>query len=148
MPGKKRPAVSDEDSSEDEINVDQVIKTKTELDKIRKDRESKRAQIEADLDKKLEGVRTRIEQTVNAHTSQLADVYGQQVDDLIHAMVERDNILGEIKAKLSELQERTYDLDVLLQEAYAYRIKKLEGVTMPAVDRPVRENGGTKADGA
>lgn len=34
MPGKKRPAVDDGDSSEDEINVDQVIKTKAELDKV------------------------------------------------------------------------------------------------------------------
>lgn len=34
MPGKKRPAADDGDSSEDEINVDQVIKTKAELDKV------------------------------------------------------------------------------------------------------------------
>jgi hypothetical protein len=34
MPAKKRPAVDDGDSSEDEINVDQVIKTKAELDKV------------------------------------------------------------------------------------------------------------------
>lgn len=34
MPGKKRPGADDGDSSEDEINVDQVIKTKAELDKV------------------------------------------------------------------------------------------------------------------
>lgn len=34
MPGKKRPAVDVGDSSEDEINVDQVVRTKAELDKV------------------------------------------------------------------------------------------------------------------
>ncbi|KAG8165208.1 hypothetical protein KVR01_005483 [Diaporthe batatas] len=148
MPGKKRPAVDDGDSSEGEINVEQVIKTKAELDEIRKDRDKKRAQIQADLDKKLEGVRTRIEQTAQAHIRQLADVYGQQVEELFHATRERDSILQQIKAKLSELQERACDLDLSLHEAYAYRMKKLEGVTMPMVDRPAQNNIGAKADGA
>ena len=39
---------------------------------IRKDREKKRGQIQADLDKKLEGVRTRIEKSVKAHARQLS----------------------------------------------------------------------------
>lgn len=68
------------------------------------------------------------------------------MDELFHAIKERDNILQEIKAKLSELQERASDLDVSLHEAYAYRMKKLESVTMPAVDQPAHNNGGTKAD--
>lgn len=34
MPGKKRPAIDDGDSSDDEINMNQVIKTKAELDKV------------------------------------------------------------------------------------------------------------------
>lgn len=148
MPAKKRPAVDDEDSSEFEIDVDQVLKTKAELDEIRKDRDEKRAQIQADLEKKLESVRTRIEQSAKDHIRQLGDVYGQQVDELFHAMKERDRILQQIKAKLSELQVRASDLDDSLQEAYAYRIKRLEGVTMPVVDRPVHNNDGTEAQGA
>lgn len=63
-------------------------------------------------------------------------------------MKERDRILQQIKAKLSELQVRASDLDDSLQEAYAYRIKRLEGVTMPVVDRPVHNNDGTEAQGA
>lgn len=34
MPAKKRPAEDEEDSSEFEIDVDQVLKTKAQLDKV------------------------------------------------------------------------------------------------------------------
>lgn len=34
MPGRERAAADDGDSSEDEINVDQVIRTKVELGKV------------------------------------------------------------------------------------------------------------------
>lgn len=41
------------------------------MHQIRKDRDEKRAQIQADLEKKLESVRTRIEQSAKDHIRQL-----------------------------------------------------------------------------
>lgn len=43
----------------------------TFLDQIRRDRDKKRAQIQADLDKKLNDLRGRIEKSVKAHLQQL-----------------------------------------------------------------------------
>lgn len=147
MPGKKRPAVDEGDSSEDEINVDLVIKTKAELDKIRKDREKKRAQIQADLEKKLNDLRTCIKQSANAHTKQLGDVHKQQVDELLQAMEARDNMLVAIGKKLSEMQEKGSNLATHLGQAYEYRMKRLEGLTMPVAEQRHDKNR-NKVDGA
>ncbi|KAL1865508.1 hypothetical protein Daus18300_007153 [Diaporthe australafricana] len=148
MPGKKRAAADVEDSSEDEINVAQVIKTKAELDKIRKDREKKRAQIEAALDKKLNDLRARIEQSVAAHTQQLGDVHVQQVDQLLQAIEARDNILQAIGSKLSEMREMACHFATNLDQAYAYKMEKLERLAMHVKDERVHGNDRTKADAA
>ncbi|KAG6362914.1 hypothetical protein INS49_008009 [Diaporthe citri] len=148
MPGKKRPAADQGDSSEDEINVDLVIQTKAELDKIRKDREKKRAQIQADLDKKLSGLRARIKESAEAHAKQLGDVHKQQVDELLQAMEARDNILVAIGEKLSEMQEKGSNLATHLGQAYGYRMKRLEGLTMPVAEHRVHDKNRTKVDAA
>ncbi|KAJ0121798.1 hypothetical protein J7T55_008965 [Diaporthe amygdali] len=148
MPGRKRAAADDGDSSEDEINVDQVIRTKVELGKIRKDREKKRAQIKADLDKKLDGLRVRVERSVTAHTKQLGNVHKQQVDQLLQAIEARDNILQDIGEKLSEMQDKGFNLATHLDQAYEYRMKKLERLAMPVKDQRVRGNDRTKSDAA
>lgn len=44
----------------------------TFLDQIRRDRDKKRAQIQADLDKKLNGLRGRIEKSVKDHIQQMS----------------------------------------------------------------------------
>lgn len=69
------------------------------------------------------------------------------MDELLHAIETRDNILRAIGAKLSEMQEKGSDLAVFLEKAYEYRIKKLENVTMPVADQRVH-NDRTKVDAA
>jgi hypothetical protein len=70
------------------------------------------------------------------------------VDELLHAIEARDNILRAIGAKLSEMQEKGSGLAMLLDQAYAYRMKRLDGVTMPVADQRVHDNDRTKVDAA
>lgn len=118
------------------------------LNQIRKDREKKRAQIQADLEKKLNGLRTRIKQSAEAHTKQLGDVHKQQVDELLQAMETRDNMLVAIGEKLSEMQEKGSNLATHLEQAYEYRMKRLEGLTMPVAEQRVHGKNRNKVDAA
>ncbi|ROW10934.1 hypothetical protein VMCG_00913 [Cytospora schulzeri] len=133
MPPKKNAAADAGDSSgEDEINVNKVVETKMELDKIRKERDKKRAQLQADLDKKLDNLRARIHQSVTAHTQQLGDIHRQNVNRLLPAIEARDTILQTIGDKLAEIQVAGEEIATYLDGAYEYRMKKAESYPMSA----------------
>lgn len=76
------------------------------------------------------------------------DVHKQQVDELIQAIEARDNTLVAISEKLSEMQQKGSDLAKFLDQAYEYRMKKLEGLTMPVADQRVHGKVMTKVDAA
>jgi hypothetical protein len=86
--------------------------------------------------------------TTEADSRIRGDVHKQQVDELLHAMEARDNILRNIGAKLSEMYEKGTSLATLLDQAYAYRIKRLEGLNMPVADQRAETNDKTKANAA
>lgn len=70
------------------------------------------------------------------------------MDELIQAIEARDSILVAIGEKLAEMQQRGSDLARFLDQAYEYRLKKLEGLTMHAADQRVHDKDMTKADAA
>lgn len=70
------------------------------------------------------------------------------MDQLLQAMEARDNILQEIGERLSEMQEKGSNLATHLDQAYEYRMKKLERLAMPVKDQRVPGNDRTKADAA
>lgn len=70
------------------------------------------------------------------------------MDELLQAMEARDNILRTIGEKLSEMQEKGCNLATYLDQAYEYRMKKLEGLAVPAADQRVDDKNTTKTDAA
>ncbi|KUI57573.1 hypothetical protein VP1G_04902 [Cytospora mali] len=148
MPPKKSVAASAGDSSEDEINVNKVVETKKELDKIRKERDKKRAHLQADLDKKLDDLRARINQSVTAHAQQLGDIHQQKLDQLFQAIEARDTILQTISDRLAEAQAAGSDLAAYLNGAYEYRVKKAESFLMSAEDKTGHQDKKTKMEAA
>ncbi|KAJ4397079.1 hypothetical protein N0V93_001303 [Gnomoniopsis smithogilvyi] len=138
----RKSVAADDSSSEDEINVDQMIKTKDELKKIRKDREEKRAQLQKDLEMKLLDLRRRIKQTVEAHTQQLGDINKQQVDRLAQALEARDSIDRMIQEKLVNLQREANFLVALLDSGYEYRIQKARSLVTPVSEQELDQGEG------
>ncbi|ROW02038.1 hypothetical protein VPNG_07688 [Cytospora leucostoma] len=135
MPARKSVAAAAaiDSSDEDEINVNKVVETKTELDKIRKERDNKRAQLQAGLDKKLDDLRARTRQSVAAHIQELSvhDPLGlidlpRRVDHLLQAIEARDNILRAISEKLAEAQDAGDALASYLDSACEHRVKRAE----------------------
>lgn len=57
-------------------------------------------------------------------------------------------MLVAIGEKLSEMREKGSNLATYLQQAYEYRIKKLEGLTMPVAEQLVHDENRTKVDTA
>lgn len=72
------------------------------------------------------------------------NVHKQQVDDLLRAIETRDNILRAVGDKLSEMQEKGSNLATYLDQAYEYRMRRLEGLTMPVADQQAHDQ--TKVD--
>lgn len=70
------------------------------------------------------------------------------MDELLQAMEARDNILRAIGEKLSEMQDKGRNLATYLDQAYEYRMKKLEGLALPVADQRVDDKNKTKADAA
>lgn len=62
-------------------------------------------------------------------------------------MEARDNMLVAIGKKLSEMQEKGSNLATHLGQAYEYRMKRLEGLTMPVAEQRHDKNR-NKVDGA
>ncbi|KUI66917.1 hypothetical protein VM1G_02066 [Cytospora mali] len=149
MPPKKSVAAIAGDSSEvDEINVNKVVETKKELDKIRKERDKKRAHLQADLDKHLDDLRARINQSVTAHTQQLDGIHQQKVDRLLKAIDARDTILQTISDKLAEAQAAGSDLAAYLNGAYEYRVKKAESFLVSVENKTGHQDKKTKVEAA
>ncbi|KAF3762604.1 hypothetical protein M406DRAFT_352840 [Cryphonectria parasitica EP155] len=127
----RKRAAADDSSSEEDINVDKMVESKQELDKIRKDREKKRAQLQQDLDKKLVGLLGHIEQTLKDHTQQLATIKQQQVDRLTAAVETRDGIDQHISEKLADLQLEGRNIAAMLEKAYQHRLEKAQSLATP-----------------
>lgn len=68
------------------------------------------------------------------------------MDELLHAMEARDNTLRAIGEKLFEMQEKGCNLATYLQQAYEYRMKRLEGLTVPVPDQRAQDKNKTKVD--
>ncbi|KAK7738472.1 hypothetical protein SLS53_005991 [Cytospora paraplurivora] len=149
MPARKSVAAAAavDSSDEDEINVNKVVETKTELDKIRKERDKKRAQLQAGLDKKLDDLRARTRQSVAVHIQELRDTHQQRVDHLLQAIEARDNILRAISEKLAEAQDAGDTLASYLDSAYEHRVKRAESfAAMSAAAGGSQMGGGRHQD--
>lgn len=70
------------------------------------------------------------------------------MDQLLQAIEARDNILQTIADKLSEIRERACHFATNLDQAYAYKMERLEGLAMSVKDERVHGNARTKADAA
>lgn len=174
MPPKKSATAAAGDSSgEDEINVNKVVETKKELDKIRKERDKKRAQLQADLDKELDSLRARIRQSVTAHTQQLysphwvsccfvrvpgrwltlsihnsGGIHQRNVNRLLPAIEARDAILQTIGDKLAEIQVAGEEIATYLDGAYEHRLNKAGSFLLSAEDQTGHQGKNVKAGAA
>lgn len=63
-------------------------------------------------------------------------------------MEARDNMLVAIGEKLSEMKEKGSNLATHLGQAYEYRMKRLEGLTMPVAEQHVHDKNRNKVDAA
>lgn len=63
-------------------------------------------------------------------------------------MQARDNILQVIGEKLSEMQEQGSYLAMYIDQAYKYRMERLEGLTVPVADQQVHDKTKTKVGAA
>ncbi|KAJ4422775.1 hypothetical protein N0V82_002554 [Gnomoniopsis sp. IMI 355080] len=141
MAPRKRVAAEDS-SSEDEINLDKMIETKDELNKIRKDRQAKRAELQKGLERKLTNLRQRIKQTVEAHTQQLDDNHKQQVDQLEQAIEARATIERMIQERLIDLQREGRSLVAVLDSGYEYRLQKAKALVTPVSEQKLAQGEG------
>ncbi|CAN8099193.1 unnamed protein product [Discula destructiva] len=123
MVSRKQFAVDDSSSDED-INMDKMIETKDELNKIRREREAARAKLKSDFDKTLTNLHQRITEAVEAHAQERDAVRKAKVDRLQQAVAARGRIEQLIKEKLRELQVEFQRISAVLESCYEYRLDK------------------------
>ncbi|PSR82708.1 hypothetical protein BD289DRAFT_436960 [Coniella lustricola] len=144
MAPRKRAIAGDSASQDDidiDVDVDEMIKAKQELDKIRKDREEKRAKLQQDLNAKIANLHTRIQQTIDKHTQQLAEINQKQLDRL-HGAIEKCNEIEQlIRNKLAKVQQDGQNLAVMLDLAYEYRFEKAKGRAFSELEHGQVEKG-------